>query len=142
MQQPNPYYQNLQAFLHRGFMLDIISPPSEPAFRQSRECIVEPIKKRFAFPVVIGFIGMENTMSIERQKAYIRANSNHGVCFIHSEQKEESNDEWIDRAKFKMSNHLLDTNIIPQMQVNPISMPNPKDEKKHRQVIEKRRRKR
>lgn len=81
MQQPNLYYQNLQAFLKRGFMLDIISPPSEPAFRHSRDFLVEPVKKRFPFPVMIGFIGMESIMSTQRELA--RINSEHRACVVH-----------------------------------------------------------
>jgi hypothetical protein len=139
MHQPNPYLQNLQSFIHRQFILDMMPPPSEPAFRQSRECLAEPVKKRFPFPVVIGFIGMGNSVSIEMQKAYIRANSNHGTCFIPvaTEQDEKANTEWLDRAKFEA----LQFPIIPTI-ITTIEEDSQKEKYHRKNKIEKRRRKR
>lgn len=139
MQHPNPYLQNIQSFIHRQFILDTMPPPSEPAFRQSRECLVEPFKKSFPFPIRLGFIGSVGSLSIQSQIEFIRANSEHGVFILHAIE-DESKTPALDRAKYEAS--LSGAELIVNSALTTIAEDSAK-EKYHRQNrIEKRRRKR
>ncbi len=127
------YYDTFKKIVHRSLDMEYLEPPLEPEFRQSRDCLAQPILKLRRFPFLIGFIGSCSPCSIGSH--YAIANIEHGVHLVIP--KEEIKHPSINKAEFKVS-------APPILQETPLVTieDDSRKEKYHRKnIIEKRRRK-